>query len=185
VRADIRNPMIGRILEDAEVDTVVHMNVIATPTLAGGRTPQKEINVIGTMQLLGACQKSASVRGSSSRARAAVYGATPRDPAMFTEDMSAKRIPTSGFGKDSIEVEGYVRGFARRRPDVDILTMRFANIVGPADPDRDHRLLLGLPSSRSPWATTPASSSCTSRMPSPLERARRLAPTDGRDQPGR
>ena len=40
VRADIRNPMIGRILEDAEVDTVVHMNVIATPVLAGGRTPQ-------------------------------------------------------------------------------------------------------------------------------------------------
>ena len=131
VRADIRNPMIGRILEDAEVDTVVHMNVIATPVLAGGRTPQKEINVIGTMQLLGACQKSASVKRLVVKSTSAVYGASPRDPAMFTEDMGAKRIPTSGFGKDSIEVEGYVRGFARRRPDVDILTMRFANVVGP------------------------------------------------------
>ena len=37
----------------------------------------------------------------------------------------------AGFGKDSIEVEGYVRGFARRRPDTEILTLRFANIVGP------------------------------------------------------
>jgi UDP-glucose 4-epimerase len=131
VRADIRNPMIGRILDDAEVDTVVHMNVIATPTLAGGRTPQKEINVIGTMQLLGACQKSASVRRLVVKSTSAVYGATPRDPAMFTEDMAAKRIPSSGFGKDSIEVEGYVRGFARRRPDVEILTLRFANVIGP------------------------------------------------------
>ncbi|HQK30901.1 MAG TPA: SDR family oxidoreductase [Phycicoccus sp.] len=131
VRADIRNPMIGRIISDAEVDTVVHMNVIATPTLAGGRTPQKEINVIGTMQLLAACQKSPTVRRLVVKSTSAVYGSTPRDPAMFTEDMSAKRIPTAGFGKDSIEVEGYVRGFARRRGDVEILTMRFANIVGP------------------------------------------------------
>ncbi len=131
VRADIRNPMIGRIISDAEVDTVVHMNVIATPTLAGGRTPQKEINVIGTMQLLAACQKAPSVQRLVVKSTTAVYGSTPRDPAMFTEDMTAKRIPSSGFGKDSIEVEGYVRGFARRRSDVEILTLRFANIVGP------------------------------------------------------
>ena len=65
VRADIRNPMIGKIIAQAEVDTVVHMNVIATPTHAGGRVSQKEINVIGTMQLLAACQKAPSIRGSS------------------------------------------------------------------------------------------------------------------------
>ena len=107
------------------------MNVIATPTFVGGRTPQKEINVIGTMQLLAACQKSSTVRRLVVKSSAAVYGSTPRDPAMFTEDMSAKRTPSGGFGKDSIEVEGYVRGFARRRPDTEILTLRFANIIGP------------------------------------------------------
>ena len=37
---------------------------------------------------------------------------------MFTEDMEPSRLPRSGFAKDSVEVEGYVRGFARRRPDV-------------------------------------------------------------------
>jgi UDP-glucose 4-epimerase len=131
VRADIRNPMIARVIETAGVDTVVHMNVIATPTFVGGRTPQKEINVIGTMQLLAACQKSRTVRRLVVKSSAAVYGSTPRDPAMFTEDMGAKRSPSGGFGKDSIEVEGYVRGFARRRPDTEILTLRFANIVGP------------------------------------------------------
>ena len=131
IRADIRNPMIARIIDKAKVDTVVHMNVIATPTFAGGRTPQKEINVIGTMQLLAACQKSGTVERLVVKSSAAVYGSTPRDPAMFTEDMGAKRTPSGGFGKDSIEVEGYVRGFARRRPDTAILTLRFANIVGP------------------------------------------------------
>ena len=48
-----------------------------------------------------------------------VYGAGPRDPAMFTEDMAPRRMPTSpATRKDAVEVEGYVRGFARRRPDV-------------------------------------------------------------------
>ncbi len=131
VRADIRNPMISRVMESAGVDTVVHMNVIATPTFVGGRTPQKEINVIGTMQLLAACQKSRTVERLVVKSSAAVYGSTPRDPAMFTEDMGARRTPSGGFGKDSIEVEGYVRGFARRRPDTEILMLRFANVIGP------------------------------------------------------
>ena len=131
VRADIRNPMIGKIIAQAEVDTVVRLNVIATPTHAGGRTSQKEINVIGTMQLLAACQKAPSIHRLVVKSSAAVYGSSPRDPAMFTEDMGPKALPRAGFGKDSVEVEGYVRGFSRRRPDVEISVLRFANIIGP------------------------------------------------------
>ena len=131
VRADIRNPMIAKIITQAEVDTVVHMNVIATPLSAGGRVSQKEINVIGTMQLLAACQKAPSIRRLVVKSSAAVYGSSPRDPAMFTEDMGPKALPRAGFGKDSVEVEGYVRGFSRRRTDVEISMLRLANIVGP------------------------------------------------------
>jgi UDP-glucose 4-epimerase len=131
IRADIRNPMIARIISQAEVDTVVHMNVIATPLSVGGRVSQKEINVIGTMQLLAACQKAPSIRRLVVKSSAAVYGASPRDPAMFTEDMGPKSLPRTGFGKDSVEVEGYVRGFSRRRSDVEISMLRLANIVGP------------------------------------------------------
>ena len=132
VRADIRNPMIGRIMAQASVDTVVHMNVIATPKDSGGRVTQKEINVIGTMQLLAACQKSESVTRLVVKSSAAVYGSSPRDPAMFSEDMNPKTLPRTGFGKDSVEVEGYVRGFSRRRPEVEITMLRFANVVGPS-----------------------------------------------------
>ncbi len=131
VRADIRNPMIGRIIEQTGVDTVVHMNVIATPTFAGGRTSQKEINVIGTMQLLAACQKASSVTRLVVKSSAAVYGSSAKDPAMFTEGMTAREMPRTGFGKDSVEVEGYVRGLSRRRPDTAICMLRFANIIGP------------------------------------------------------
>lgn len=132
VRADIRNPVIAKVIARAEVDTVVHMNVIATPTSAGGRVSMKEINVIGTMQLLAACQKAPTVRRLVVKSTAAVYGSSPRDPAMFTEDMGPKAMPRAGWGKDSVEVEGYVRGFSRRRPDVDVAVLRLANFIGPS-----------------------------------------------------
>lgn len=131
VRADIKNPVLGRILDDAQVDTVVHMGVIATPRQAGGRSVMKDINVIGTMQLLAACQRAESVRHLIVKSTAAVYGSGPRDPALVTEDTVPRHPPTSGWAKDSAEVEDYVRSFGRRRTDVRITTLRFANIVGP------------------------------------------------------
>jgi UDP-glucose 4-epimerase len=60
-----------------------------------------------------------------------MYGASNRDPAMFTEDMEPRRAPRSGYAKDVAEIEGYVRGFARRRPDVRVMTLRCANVIGP------------------------------------------------------
>ena len=51
---------------------------------------------------------------------------------MFTEDLEPQaRCRARGYAKDSVEVEGYVRGFARRRPDVAVTTLRFANFLGP------------------------------------------------------
>jgi UDP-glucose 4-epimerase len=131
VRADIRNPVVAKVITRAKIDTVVHMNVLATPLDAGGRAPQKEINVIGTMQLLAACQKAPSVQCLVVKSSTTVYGASPRDPAMFTEDMAPKALPRSGYAKDSVEVEAYVRGFSRRRPDVAVTMLRFANFIGP------------------------------------------------------
>src|SRR6478752_2593621 len=69
----------------AGVDTVVHTSVAATPAASGGRTSMKELNVIGTMQLLAACQQAPDVRKLVLKSSAAVYGASNRDPAMFTE----------------------------------------------------------------------------------------------------
>jgi UDP-glucose 4-epimerase len=128
VRADIRNPVIAKVIAGQEVDTVVHLSV--RPGGTGGRSTVKEHNVIGTMQLLAACQKAPSLERLVVRSSAAVYGSSSRDPAMFTEDMAAKRLPRSGFAKDVLEVEGYVRGFARRRPDVSVTMLRPANLVG-------------------------------------------------------
>ncbi|SCD30162.1 UDP-glucose 4-epimerase [Streptomyces sp. di188] len=132
VQADIRQPTVARVLAESGADTVVHLDVTGTPLGGGGRASLKETNVIGTMQLLGACQKSPNVRRLVVKSSTNVYGSAPRDPAVFTESTPPKSLPSGGFAKDTVEVEGYVRGFARRRPDVAVCVLRFANILGPA-----------------------------------------------------
>jgi len=131
VRADIRNPLIAKVISQASVDTVVHASLSANPGTSGGRTAMKEMNVIGTMQLLAACQKAASVRRLVLKSTTAVYGSSPRDPALFDEAMTPKDLPSGGYAKDAVEIEGYLRGFARRRPDVSVTVLRFANFIGP------------------------------------------------------
>ncbi|MFC6067478.1 NAD-dependent epimerase/dehydratase family protein [Streptomyces ochraceiscleroticus] len=132
LKADIRHPAIAKVLAETGVDTVVHMDIHGTPLGSrGGRSTAKETNVIGTMQLLGACQKAPHVKRLVVKSSASVYGSAPRDPAVFTETISPKSLPSGGFAKDVVEVEGYVRGFARRRPDVAVCVLRFANILGP------------------------------------------------------
>ena len=135
VRADIRNPVIAKVIAGQDVDTVVHMSVHAAPEpgargASGGRSSMKEHNVIGSMQLLAACQRATGLERLVVRSSTAVYGSSSRDPAMFTEDLAAKRQPATGYAKDVIEVEGYVRGFARRRPDVAVTMLRTADVVG-------------------------------------------------------
>ncbi|MFI6513957.1 NAD-dependent epimerase/dehydratase family protein [Spirillospora sp. NPDC050679] len=129
VRVDIRTPSIAKIISSAEVDTVVHLNLVTSAS--GPRSKVKEFNVIGTMQLLAACQRSPDMRKLVVRSSAAVYGSSPMDPAVFTERDEPVEAPTSGYAKDAVEVEGYVRGLRRRRGDLTVSVLRFANFLGP------------------------------------------------------
>ncbi|RDI52026.1 NAD-dependent epimerase/dehydratase family protein [Nocardia mexicana] len=131
VRADIRNPLIRKVIDGNEVDTVVHPAVLSRPPSGGGRAVMKDFNVLGAMQLFAVCQKAPSVRRVVVRSSSAVYGCSAKDPAKFTEEMSARTPPSGWFARDMIEVEGFVRGLARRRPDIATAILRFPPIVGP------------------------------------------------------
>lgn len=130
VRADIRNPIVARVLDAAAIDTVLHLSTATTPSEAGGRARMKERNVIGAMQLLAACQRAPTMRRFVLKSTTAVYGSDHADPALFREEHSARQPAKHGFAKDVTEVEGYVRALGRRRKDVDVTLLRFANLLG-------------------------------------------------------
>ncbi len=131
VRVDLRNPLVARVVESTRADTVVHLQITALPVDAGGRSRMKELNVIGTMQLLAAAQKSPRLRTFVMKSTTAVYGSSHRDPALFREDVPPAGVPRSGYARDAVDVESYARGFGRHRPDVNLAILRFANFMGP------------------------------------------------------
>ena len=61
----------------------------------------------------------------------ALYGSEPSDPGIFSEDMTPASHPKTGYAKDAWEVENYARAFGRRRPDIALTILRFANFIGP------------------------------------------------------
>ena len=121
----------ARLIVEHGVDTVAHLGVLATPRAPSGTRGTKEVNVVGTLQVLAACQNAPSVRRLVVRSTTAVYGAGPRDPAMFAESDEATSPPSTGSARESAEVEDYVRGFRRRRPDIEVAVLRLANLAGP------------------------------------------------------
>lgn len=131
VRADLRNPLVAKVVESTKVDTIIHLAVTATPGSAGGRARMKELNVIGSMQLLAAAQKSARVRRVVVKSTTAVYGSHYTDPSLLREDAGTGGPRPAGYTKDAIEVERYARGFGRRREDATLTILRFANFLGP------------------------------------------------------
>ncbi len=131
VRVDIRNPLVARVLEATKVDTLVHTNVASTPRRVGGRSQMKENNVIGTMQLLAAAQRSGCIKKVIMKSSTAVYGYGPREPSILPEDHAARQVDLRGYGKDCAEAEQYMRDFGRRRQDVDLTILRTQNVIGP------------------------------------------------------
>jgi UDP-glucose 4-epimerase len=133
VRADIRTPVVGKVIAVEDIDAIVHLDVHPSEQFRG-RSGAKERNVIGTMQVLAAAQRSATVQNLVLGSSTAVYGTSPRDPALFTEADNARGGVRVGFPKDVVEVESYVRGFSRRRPEVIVTTLRAAQILHPSIP---------------------------------------------------
>jgi UDP-glucose 4-epimerase len=120
----------GSVLAELDAECVVHLALVTAPEQQGGRGAMKEQNVIGTMQLLAACQQAPRLRKLVMRSSTAAYGASFRDPAVFTEDTEPRQVPRGGFARDILDVEGYLRGFRRRRPDVSATVLRFAPFIG-------------------------------------------------------
>lgn len=130
LRLDIRRPAIAKALASYEVDTVVH----AAPSIMDSAVHSaaiKELNVVGSMQVCAACQRTPGVKRLILRSTAMIYGASAGDPAYFAEGTPARREPRRGYGRDMLDVESYARGLARRRHDIDVTILRPQAILGP------------------------------------------------------
>ena len=131
IEADIRSPVLSRLLPGTEVDTVVHCGILWYPE--PGRPPRvlHEINVIGTLQLLAACERTESLRSVIVRGSAAIYGCEGPVPSFYTEDLARAQPLRTRFQRDISELEEYFENFARRHPELTCCMLRLQPEVGP------------------------------------------------------
>jgi UDP-glucose 4-epimerase len=117
VRADVSHPLIATVLEQAGVDTVVHLGADATADESAG--------------LVDACEHVPGLRRLVVASTTDVYGGSRRDPAVFAEvDGPCADIPTA-TGRRAVVLERALRAVGRRRPELAVTALRLAGIVGP------------------------------------------------------
>ena len=131
IEADIRNPVLTRLLPGTEADTVVHCGFLWYPAPGKPEQALHDINVIGTLQLLAACEKTSTLRTLVARGSAAIYGSEGAAPAFFTEDMARRYPLKTRFQRDVGELENYFETFARRHPEVTCCVLRYQPEIGP------------------------------------------------------
>ena len=141
IDADIRSPVIGKLIPQCEVDTVVHNQIIRQP--GGGVAPRAmhDINVIGTLQLLAACEQSPSIEAVVVRGSAGIYGAEPAAPQFYTEEMARLYPLRTRFQRDVGEIENYFEGYSRRHPEVVCTMLRYQPSIGPGTDSQVTRYL--------------------------------------------
>jgi UDP-glucose 4-epimerase len=129
VRVGAQHALLRRVVEAAEIDTVIDTRLVVD---SAWTSPSKahENNVIGTMNILAAC--SGNVRKFVFKSAAHFYGCEQDDPAFFEERMGRPHPPRTPIERDIVEAEASVNEFAEKNPDVSVSILRCANVLGPS-----------------------------------------------------
>ena len=123
VHADTRQSVIGKLVRQLKIDTVVHLAVMVESPR--GERATHETNVIGTMNVLTACAgPSSAVRRLVVKSSQAVYGARPEFPSLLSEEASGMSTGGSLVTRDLQELEQLAHDFAVRNPVCRVARMR-------------------------------------------------------------
>ncbi|MDX6696791.1 MAG: UDP-glucose 4-epimerase [Solirubrobacteraceae bacterium] len=144
VRVGTQHALIRRIIDAAQIDTVIDTRLVVDSVWTSARAAH-ENNVIGTMNIVTACDgRDSPVRKLVFKSSAHWYGCERDDPAFFTEAMQRPHPPHTPIERDIVEAEATLRDFAERNRDKTVTVLRFANALGPTI-TTSHTRLFGLP----------------------------------------
>jgi len=131
IEADIRSPLLSRLLPVTEADTIVHCGILWYPESGRPARVLHDVNVIGTLQLLAACERTSTLERLIVRGSAAIYGCEGATPYFFTERMARTLPLRTRFQRDVSELEAYIENFARRHPGLVCCILRYQPELGP------------------------------------------------------
>lgn len=130
VEADLRRSGLAQLLKLAAPHVVVHQDIVQFPEPGRSARALHDLNVIGTLQLLAACDHLPGLDALVVRSSAAIYGSEPGAPAFFTEDLARRGVLHTRFQRDVAELERLIEAFARRHPAVVCCALRMQPLIG-------------------------------------------------------
>ncbi|NTW01481.1 MAG: NAD-dependent epimerase/dehydratase family protein [Oscillochloris sp.] len=136
------------LLEAEKIDTVIQLDFAGIDAPAPNREVAVQQNVLGTMELLGACART-GVAQVVIRSHIGIYGASPLNPILIDESRPVARSSLHGLLRDLAELEMFVDEFTTQHPQLRIATLRMAHLIGGWSPLLEYftqpgpRILLG------------------------------------------
>jgi UDP-glucose 4-epimerase len=131
IEVDIRDPALLERVPATRVDTVVHNQIVRRPGPGMSARRAHDVNVIGSLQLLAACERTPTLAAIVVRGSAGIYGAEPAAPQFFTEDMARLYPLRTRFQRDVAEIENLFGTFAGRHESVVCSMLRYQPSIGP------------------------------------------------------
>ncbi len=132
IDADIRDPAIADVISSTAVDTLVHNQIVRRPGRGMSSATMHDVNVIGSLQLISACERTPQIRNIVVRGSAGIYGSEPQAPQFFDEGMAHLYPLRTRFQRDVSEIENLFATYARRHPDVTCTLLRYQPAIGPS-----------------------------------------------------
>jgi len=133
LKASLNGPQLVELLRAERIDVVIHLAFTGAERPAPSYEAAVQQNVIGSMLLLGACA-TAGVKRVVVRSHTAVYGAHPLNPAFLREDRPVVRDGARGLVRDFVEVEQFMSEFGPRHPQLSLVPLRCAPLIGAWSP---------------------------------------------------
>ena len=131
-KVDLTQPRVdarlAEILASEQVDTLLHMAFLSSPTHASAWA--HELESVGTLHVLNACRER-PVRKFVLWSHTMLYGASPRNPNFIPESHPLRAQSSSRFMRDKIEAEQVVASFAKTSPGTVVTVLRLASMLGP------------------------------------------------------
>ncbi len=131
-----------------EIDVVIHLDFVGAERHVTSREVALQQNILGSMELLGACV-GAGVGRVLVRSHTAIYGANSLNPTFIGESRPVARSHAPGVIRDFAEVEQFLAEFGTQHPDLALVPIRCASLIGGWSPivdyltQREPRTLIG------------------------------------------
>jgi UDP-glucose 4-epimerase len=134
LKLDIRHSLVGKLVRAVGIDTVVHTQITVDSFDQNPRLAH-ETNVIGSLNLLaGLAGDDTPVRRVVLKSSAHAYGARFDLPGHLREDRRLAATSPHSFVRDVVETENNLNDFAVRNPELETVSLRFANSLNPEEP---------------------------------------------------